>query len=84
MESAIRFPIPGDRLGRLYARRSSLLENVMHAPELGEWRRVVAGAVFTVPALYILKLNPHPVETIHLPGGRLPGSDVPDIPAVLR
>jgi putative OPT family oligopeptide transporter len=27
---------------------------------------VVAGAVFTVPALYILNLNPHPVQTIFI------------------
>jgi uncharacterized oligopeptide transporter (OPT) family protein len=27
---------------------------------------VVAGAVFTIPALYILKLDPHPVQTIFI------------------
>ena len=27
---------------------------------------VVAGAIFTLPALYILKLDPHPVQTIFI------------------
>ena len=29
-------------------------------------RRVVAGAIFTLPALYILDLDPHPVQTIFI------------------
>ena len=44
----------------------------------------MAGAIFTLPALYILKLDPHPLQTIlHLPGRRLPGRAVPDPAAPL-
>ncbi|MFZ1132161.1 MAG: OPT/YSL family transporter, partial [Terriglobales bacterium] len=66
MESAIPISILAIGLARLYPRRSSLLENVIITGIGGVAGSVVAGAVFTVPALYILKLNPHPVETIFI------------------
>ena len=66
MESAIPISILAIGLARLYRRRSSLLENVIVTGIGGVAGSVVAGAVFTVPALYILKLNPHPVETIFI------------------
>src|SRR5271157_288544 len=66
MESAIPISILTIGLARLYKRRSSLLENVIITGIGGVAGGVVAGAVFTVPALYILKLNPHPVQTIFI------------------
>jgi putative OPT family oligopeptide transporter len=66
MESAIPISILAIGLARVYSRRSSLLENVIITSIGGAAGAVVAGAVFTVPALYILKLNPHPVQTIFL------------------
>jgi putative OPT family oligopeptide transporter len=66
MESAIPISILAIGLARVYARRSSLLENVIITCIGGVAGSVVAGAVFTIPALYILKLSPHPVETIFI------------------
>ncbi len=66
MESAIPISILAIGLARLYKRRSSLLENVIITGIGGVAGSVVAGAVFTVPALYILKLSPHPVQTIFI------------------
>lgn len=66
MESAIPISILAIGLARLYKRRSSLLENVIITGIGGVAGSVVAGAIFTVPALYILKLSPHPVETIFI------------------
>jgi len=66
MESAIPISILAIGLARVYRRRSSLLENVIITGIGGVAGGVVAGAVFTVPALYILKLNPHPVQTIFI------------------
>jgi uncharacterized oligopeptide transporter (OPT) family protein len=66
MESAIPISILAIGLARLYRRRSSLLENVIITGIGGVAGGVVAGAVFTVPALYILHLNPHPVQTIFI------------------
>jgi len=66
MESAIPISILAIGLARLYRRRSSLLENVIMTGIGGVAGSVVAGAVFTVPALYILKLDPHPVQTIFI------------------
>jgi putative OPT family oligopeptide transporter len=73
MESAIPISILAIGLARLYRRRSSLLENVIITGIGGVAGPVVAGAVFTIPALYILKLDPHPVQTIFicLAGGYL-------------
>jgi putative OPT family oligopeptide transporter len=64
MESAIPISILAIGLARLYKRRSSLLENVIITTIGGAAGAVVAGAVFTLPALYILKLAPHPLQTI--------------------
>lgn len=66
MESAIPISILTIGLARMYKRRSSLLENVIITGLGGVAGSVVAGAVFTVPALYILNLSPHPVETIFI------------------
>src|SRR4249920_3044915 len=66
MESAIPISILVIGLARMYRRRSSLLENVIVTGIGGLAGSVVAGAIFTVPALYILKLDPHPVETIFI------------------
>lgn len=66
MESAIPISILTIGLARFYTRRSSLLENVIITGIGGVAGSVVAGAVFTVPALYILKLDPHPVQTIFI------------------
>ncbi len=64
MEAAIPISILAIGLARLYARRSSLLENVIITGIGGVSGSVVAGAIFTLPALYILKLDPHPAQTI--------------------
>ena len=66
MEAAIPISILAIGLARVYSRRSSLLENVIIAGIGGAAGGVVAGAIFTLPALYILHLNPHPVETIFI------------------
>src|SRR5664279_723114 len=66
MEAAIPISILAIGLARAYSRRSSLLENVIITGIGGAAGGVVAGAVFTLPALYILKLDPHPVQTIFI------------------
>ncbi len=66
MESAIPISILAIGLARVYARRSTLLENVIITGIGGVAGSVVAGAIFTLPALYILKLDPHPVQTIFI------------------
>jgi putative OPT family oligopeptide transporter len=66
MEAAIPISILAIGLARAYRRRSSLLENVIITGIGGAAGGVVAGAVFTLPALYILKLDPHPVQTIFI------------------
>ncbi len=66
MEAAIPISILAIGLARLYRRRSSVLENVIITGIGGASASVVAGAVFTVPALYILHLDPHPVQTIFI------------------
>lgn len=73
MEAAIPISILAIGLARLYARRSSLLENVIITSIGGLAGAVVAGAIFTLPALYMLKLDPHPLQTIFicLAGGSL-------------
>ncbi len=63
MEAAIPISILAIGLARTYARRSSILENVIITGIGGVSGSVVAGAIFTLPALYILKLDPHPVQT---------------------
>jgi uncharacterized oligopeptide transporter (OPT) family protein len=66
MEAAIPISILAIGLGRVYARRSTLLENVIITGIGGNSGAVVAGAVFTLPALYILQLDPHPWQTIFI------------------
>jgi putative OPT family oligopeptide transporter len=66
MEAAIPISILAIGLARLYPRRSTLLENVIITSIGGSAGAVVAGAIFTLPALYILKLDPHPVQTIFI------------------
>src|SRR5690349_8562505 len=73
MEAAIPISILAIGLARLYPRRSTVLENVIITGIGGVAGGVVAGAIFTLPALYILKLDPHPLQTtlICLVGGCL-------------
>ena len=66
MEAAIPISILAIGLARVYRRRSTLLENVIMTGIGGTSGAVVAGAIFTLPALYILNLNPHPVQTIFI------------------
>jgi putative OPT family oligopeptide transporter len=66
MEAAIPISILAIGLARVYRRRSSVLENVIITGIGGVAGSVVAGAIFTLPALYILKLDPHPVQTIFI------------------
>src|SRR4030095_13947744 len=66
MESAIPISILAIGLARVYPRRSTLLENVIITGIGGLAGSIVAGAIFTLPALYILKLDPHPVQTIFI------------------
>jgi putative OPT family oligopeptide transporter len=73
MEAAIPISILAIGLARVYARRSSLLENVIITGVGGVSGSVAAGAIFTLPALYILRLDPHPWQTVFicLAGGAL-------------
>jgi putative OPT family oligopeptide transporter len=73
MEASIPISILAIGLARAYKRRSSLLENVILTNIGGTSGGMVAGAIFTLPALYILNLNPHPLQTtfILLAGGCL-------------
>jgi putative OPT family oligopeptide transporter len=66
MEAAIPISILAIGLARVFRRRSSLLENVIITGIGGAAGGVVAGAIFTLPALYILHLDPHPVQTIFI------------------
>jgi putative OPT family oligopeptide transporter len=73
MEASIPISILAIGLARMYQRRSTLLENVILTNIGGTSGAVVAGAVFTLPALYILQLDPHPLQTVFicLAGGTL-------------
>ena len=66
MEAAIPISILAIGLARVYRRRSTVLENMIITGIGGASGSVVAGAVFTVPALYILHLDLHPVQTIFI------------------
>jgi putative OPT family oligopeptide transporter len=66
MEAAIPISILAIGLARVYGRRSTVLENVIITGIGGLAGSIVAGAIFTLPALYILKLDPHPVQTIFI------------------
>jgi putative OPT family oligopeptide transporter len=73
MEASIPISILAIGLARTFRRRSTLLENVILTNIGGTSGGIVAGAIFTLPALYILRLDPHPVQTtlILLAGGCL-------------
>jgi putative OPT family oligopeptide transporter len=73
MEASIPISILAIGLARAYRRRSTLLENVILTNIGGTSGGMVAGAIFTLPALYILNLSPHPVQTtlILIAGGCL-------------
>lgn len=73
MEASIPISILAIGLARVYSRRSTVLENVIMSGIGGTSGAMVAGAIFTLPALYILNLDPHPVQTtfICLAGGVL-------------
>jgi putative OPT family oligopeptide transporter len=66
MEAAIPISILAIGLARVYGRRSSILENVIVTGIGGVSGSVVAGAIFTLPALYILELDPHPFQTVFI------------------
>ena len=66
MEAAIPISILAIGLARVYRRRSTVLENVIITSIGGVSGSVVAGAIFTLPALYSLKLDPNPVQTIFI------------------
>jgi putative OPT family oligopeptide transporter len=73
MEASIPISILAIGLARAFKRRSTLLENVILTNIGGTSGGMVAGAIFTLPALYILHLDPHPLQTtlILLAGGCL-------------
>src|SRR6267142_710435 len=73
MEAAIPISILAIGLARVYPRRSTVLENVIITGIGGVSGSVVAGAIFTLPALYILHLDPHPLQStfICIAGGCL-------------
>jgi putative OPT family oligopeptide transporter len=66
MEAAIPISILAIGLARVYRRRTSLLENMIITGIGAASGSVVAGAIFTIPALYTLHLDPHPVQTIFI------------------
>ncbi len=66
MDSAIPISILAVGLARIYKRRSSLLENVILTGVGAASASLVAGAVFTLPALYIVHLSPNPWQTVFI------------------
>jgi putative OPT family oligopeptide transporter len=66
MEAAIPISILAIGLARAFPRRSSLLENVIITGIGGVSGSMAAGAIFSLPALYILDLHPHPAQTIFI------------------
>jgi putative OPT family oligopeptide transporter len=64
LEASIPISILAIGLARTFRRRSTLLENVILTNIGGTSGAIVAGAIFTLPALYILNLSPHPLQTI--------------------
>jgi len=71
MEAAISISILAIGLARVHRRQSTILENVIVTGVGGVSGSVVAGAIFTLPALYALSLSPNPLQTtfICLAGG---------------
>jgi putative OPT family oligopeptide transporter len=66
MEAAIPISILTIGLARIFPRRSSVLENVIITGVGGVSGSVVAGAIFTLPALYMLDLGPKLWQTIFI------------------
>jgi putative OPT family oligopeptide transporter len=66
MEAAIPISILAIGLARAFKRRSTVLENVIIIGIGAASGSVAAGAIFTLPALYILQLSPHPWQTIFI------------------
>jgi len=64
MEAAIPIAILAIGLARTYRRRSTILENVIITAIGGVAGALSSGVIFTLPALYMLKLDPHPVQAI--------------------
>ena len=62
MEASIPISILAIGLARAF--NANLLENVILTGIGGTSGAVVAGAIFTLPALYILQLSPHPLQTV--------------------
>src|SRR5262245_14226435 len=73
MEAAIPIAILAIGLTRVVSKDPPLLQNVIMTGIGGASASVVAGAIFTLPALYSLQLSPHPLQTtfICLSGGCL-------------
>lgn len=71
MEASI--PISILAIGLSRALNATLLQNVILTNIGGTSGAVVAGAIFTLPALYILELHPHPLQSVFicLAGGSL-------------
>jgi putative OPT family oligopeptide transporter len=64
MEASIPISILAIGTARMF--RATLLENVILTGIGGTSGAVVAGAIFTLPALYILQLSPHPLQTVFI------------------
>ncbi len=73
MEASIPISILAIGLARTFKRRSTLLENVILTNIGGTSGGMVAGAIFTLPAFYILHLSVNPLQTsfILIAGGCL-------------
>ena len=66
MEAAIPISILAIGLTRVVSKDPPLLQNVIMTGIGGVSASVVAGAIFTLPALYSLNLSPHPLQTIFI------------------
>jgi putative OPT family oligopeptide transporter len=66
MEAAIPIAILAIGITRLISKDPPLLQNVIMTGIGGVSASVVAGAIFTLPALYSLNLSPHPLQTIFI------------------
>ena len=66
MEAAIPISILAIGLTRIVSKDQPLLQNVIMTGIGGVSASVVAGAIFTLPALYSLGLSPHPLQTIFI------------------
>src|SRR5579872_5966761 len=73
MEASIPISILAIGLARTFKRRSTLRENVIRTSIGGTSGGMVAGAIFTLPAFYILHLSVNPLQTsfILIAGGCL-------------